>query len=302
VLSRIGLKSKVKRINAGRSAKHAFWDRLIFNKIADMFGGRLKTMILGAASADAKVQTFFRTALDCNIIQAYAQTENSVACTAQVPSDITTDNVGIPLPGIDVRLRSLPSMNYYVTDAPCPRGEVMVRSKCTFTQYLGEPEKTGEIKEGEWLATGDVGQINEDGTLAIIDRIKNILKTGRGTWVALERIENIYASHPLVQSVFIHGDELQRDLVGVVVPKSESFVPWACGIVKELHAVKAGLSVPEHINAIHCEPMPFENSPSRLLTSSAKLRRKVVSEHYQDEFDDLFAKLDNSTAPTVQEA
>ncbi|KAJ2499486.1 medium-chain fatty acid-CoA ligase faa2 [Coemansia sp. RSA 1972] len=328
MLSRAGLKSKIKRIDAGRSAKHALWDRLIFNKLSAMFGGRVGTLISGASSISSDVLTFFRAALSCDVVQAYAQTEASVACTAQLRGNTSADNVGVPLPGVDVRLRSVENMGYHVTNAAGPRGEVLIRGKCVFSQYMHEPEKTKEAKDGEWLATGDVGQINPDGTLSIIDRVKNILKTGQGTWVALERIEGVYSSHPLVHSVFVHGDELQRDLVAVVVPKADKFVDWAtefskppkdgpmptlsslCAnqeVVKTLqqelknYAIAAGLTMPEHINAIHCEPSPFEDRASVFLTSSSKVRRRVVIEHYKDELDNMFAKLDNSTAPTLQD-
>ncbi|PIA16394.1 acetyl-CoA synthetase-like protein [Coemansia reversa NRRL 1564] len=330
VLSRMGYKSKTKRIDAGRGPQHRFWDRLIFDKAAAAFGGRLRTLITGAASISPEVLSFFRASLSCTVVQGYGQTECAVGGTVQLLDDPTTGHVGVPVPGVDIRLRNVADMGYQVTDSPCPRGELLIRGSNVFFGYHKEPEKTKEAMEGEWLITGDVAQINLDGTVTIIDRIKNILKTGQGIWIAPERIESIYSTHRLVQSVFVHGDEAQRDLVAVVTPNTTKFLPWARTIVKngdktsdsaelslaalcsnegvisglqdelKAHAAATGLTAPEHIKAVYCDPVPFEGKGVGFFTSTAKLRRMLVLEHYQPQLNKLFATLNNSVAPTVQ--
>ncbi|KAJ2083784.1 medium-chain fatty acid-CoA ligase faa2 [Coemansia sp. RSA 988] len=330
VLSRMGYKSKTKRINAGRGPQHALWDRLIYGKVAATFGGRLRTLISGAASISPEVLSFFRASLSCTVIQGYGLTECSVGGTVQLPDDPTTGHVGVPVPGVDIRLRDVSDMRYQVTDSPCPRGEVLIRGSNVFSGYYKEPEKTKEAMEGEWLITGDIAQINTDGTLIIIDRVKNILKTGQGVWIAPERIESIYATHSLVQSIFVHGDESQRDLVAVVAPDAAKFLPWASSIVKksnkvgdtadlslaalcgnkdvvsallnelQVHTAATGLTVPEYIKAVYCDPVPFEGKGVGFFTSTAKLRRMLVLEHYKSRLYKLFEALNNSTAPTVQ--
>ncbi|KAJ2615431.1 medium-chain fatty acid-CoA ligase faa2 [Coemansia sp. RSA 1365] len=330
VLSRMGYKSKTKRIDAGRGPQHKFWDRLIFGKVAAAFGGRLRTLITGAASISPEVLSFFRASLSCTVIQGYGLTECMVGGTIQLSDDPTTGHVGVPVPGVDIRLRNVADMGYQVTDSPCPRGELLIRGPNVFSGYHKEPEKTKEAMEGEWLITGDVAQINEDGTITIIDRVKNIVKTGRGIWIAPERLESIYSTNRLIQSVFVHGDEAQRDLVAVVAPDTTKFLPWARSIVKKAektsdstklslpalcrnenvifglqnelkaHAAATGLTAPEYIKAVYCDPVPFESNGVGFFTSTAKLRRIQVLEHYQSQLNKLFATLNNSVAPSVQ--
>ncbi|KAJ2724442.1 medium-chain fatty acid-CoA ligase faa2 [Coemansia sp. Benny D115] len=323
ILSRMGYKSKVRRLNSGRGAKHALWDRLVFDKVSAIFGGRVELIVSGAASIEAEVLTFFRASLSCTVIQGYGQTEMFGGGTIQHLDDLTTGNVGVPNPGVDIRLRSIPEMGYLVSDAPSPRGELMVRTKATFSQYHKEPEKTAEVKDGEWLATGDVARINLDGTLSIIDRIKNIQKTANGFWVSPDHLENTYNAHPLVQTSFVHGDEHERDLVAIVVPNPETFIPWAARIAPNttplvaslcaddrvidamtqnlrLHGAASSLSPQEQIRAVHLEPSTFESVNPLFFTSTFKIRRNVVTKHYQQVFEALFAKLGNNDSASTK--
>ncbi|KAJ1718186.1 medium-chain fatty acid-CoA ligase faa2, partial [Coemansia erecta] len=99
------------------------------------------------------VHNFFRAALSCNVIQGYGQTESIASGSIQTTDDVSTGNIGIPSPGIDIRLRSIPEMGYVATNPDCPRGEMMIRSKGLFSGYYKAPEKTAETMDGEWLAT-----------------------------------------------------------------------------------------------------------------------------------------------------
>ncbi|KAJ2785610.1 medium-chain fatty acid-CoA ligase faa2 [Coemansia javaensis] len=326
MLSRIGYRRKLRRINAGRGPRHALWDRLVFGKVAARFGGRLQALFCGAASVRPEVLTFFRACLSCTVIQGYGQTECAVSGTLQLASDTAADNAGVPPPGVEIRLRSMPEMGYQVTDLPCARGELLIRGPNVSSGYLKEPAKWRESMDGSWLLTGDIAQLNPDGTITIIDRAKSIIKTGQGVWVAPERIESVYTKHPLVKSMLVHGAEDQRDLVAVVVPDAEKFVPWArrvadvrkgaaepplaalcaqeevvAALLRELRelAAASGLLAAEHIAAIHCEPEPFESRCAEFQTSTYKLRRRVVLEHYQSALDGLYSDLDGSTASTI---
>ncbi|KAJ2453276.1 medium-chain fatty acid-CoA ligase faa2 [Coemansia sp. RSA 2336] len=328
MLSRAGLKSKTKRIDSGRGTKHRLWDRLVFDKVAKLFGGRVKRLTIGASKHTPEVMSFFRAALSCDVINIYGQTENAAAGTILVNGLKEADNVGVPQPGVDVRLRSIPEMGYEATDADCPRGEIMIRGPCVFSRYQNNPEETQNVKTDGWLHTGDIGQINANGTLSIIDRAKNLFKTGRGVWVAPEPIEIAYSTSPLVKSVFVHGDQEQRDVVGVVVPDSTNFVPWAQKFIKRAkidvkpmlselcanqevvsalleslnrHVLGSGFTSAEHIKAIVCDPMPFESNPAGFYNASAKIRRSAIETYYKEQLEDIFAGLNNSTAPTLQE-
>ncbi|KAJ1719378.1 medium-chain fatty acid-CoA ligase faa2, partial [Coemansia biformis] len=281
VLARTALRQKLERLEAGQGVHHALWDRIVCSKIRAVFGGRLEMAASGSAPLDGRVLNFLRVALAVTIREGYGTTECNALATASVLNENTSGHVGIPSPATDIRLRDVPEMNYRATDRPCPRGEILIRSASTFVGYYRDPEKTREAFDGEWLATGDIGQLNPDGNLQIIDRSKNIVKLAQGEYVAVEHLEAIYSRHRLVESIFVHADSLQSTLVAVVVPDPESFLPWAkavtglphasleelCGNAQVVKALLAELSKLgreaklqgfEIVHGIYCEPLPFD--------------------------------------------
>ncbi|KAJ1724417.1 medium-chain fatty acid-CoA ligase faa2 [Coemansia erecta] len=317
LLSRFALKSKLGRFSSGRGFKHALWDRLIFGKIAQLFGGNIRLVISGAVSLTPELHNFFRAALSCNVVQGYGQTESIASGLIQRTDDISTGNIGIPSPGIDIRLRSIPDMGYVATDHPCPRGEIMIRGEGIFSGYYKAPEKTAEAMDGEWLATGDIAQLNPDGTLKTIDRMGNIIRTALSIYVELEPLEMVYSTHRLVDSMLIHGSLHAYDLIAIVVPRSETFVPWAQNIVgnkdaelvelckddrvadamaEELRAFGSSAKAPSPavIGAVHLEPRAFGQVDRELLTISRKLRRFKIVQHYDAEIAGLYQKLGNA--------
>ncbi|KAJ2772588.1 medium-chain fatty acid-CoA ligase faa2 [Coemansia nantahalensis] len=324
-LSRAGFRAKVQSARMGQGPRHALWDRLVFGKIAALFGGRLQSLACGAAPVSDKVLEFFRVCLSCDVLQGYGQTECAVSGVLQLPGDQTLGHMGVPPPGIDIRLRSRPDMDYLVTDTPCPRGELQIRGANVFAGYMKEPQLAQQTMDGEWLATGDIVRLNPDGTVTHIDRTKSILKTGRAVWVAPERVEAAYTAHPLVRTIFVHGAMDQTDLVAIVVPEADRFLPWArriarkdknapeptlaalCAdadvvdaLLRELnaHAVKSGLTEPEVVGALHCDPEPFESRPTEFYTSTYKLVRRSVLQHYSAAIERMFARPGTSTEPS----
>ncbi|KAI9505405.1 hypothetical protein BX070DRAFT_179728, partial [Coemansia spiralis] len=318
MLSRFAYKQKLKRIAAGNGSKHALWDRLIFNKVAQKFGGRVKMLLTGGGQISSELQTFFSIVLSCESLHGYGQSENFASGTFQLKGNSVKGNAGVPAPGVDLRLRSIPEMEYLVTDAPCPRGEIMLRSKSGLLGYLKEPELTKSVKSGDWVATGDIAQFNADGTISIIDRVKNIIKTGRSFFVAPEFLENCYSKHELVKNIFINGSVKERELVAIVVPNKEKFVPWARGIINDagnlsyedmctnndvrqalvkelkLHASLNNLMYQEHVCAIYCDPVQFDKNSRGFYTPTFKLRRTAVLNHYKDQFSKLFSEADSN--------
>ncbi|KAJ2836919.1 medium-chain fatty acid-CoA ligase faa2 [Coemansia sp. 'formosensis'] len=293
---------------------HRLWDRVLFSKVAAKLGGRVKAILSGGASLKPEVMEYLRLALSCEVLQGYGQTETMASGTAQRMGDYTSGHFGIPNPGIDIRLRSKPDIGYLVTDSPCPRGELMMRSKSVFAEYLGEPDKTRETMDGEWFATGDIVQINPSGTVSFISRITNHLRIGTGFWVSAERLENVYSQHPLLQSLYVEGNNEHYKVVAIVVPDSAEFIPWAravanspaasleelCSnttIVQELkqtlrmHAEANGLSIQEQLGAIFIEPTPFREKNSALYTSTLKLKRRVAAKFYDEQLQKLLIEV-----------
>ncbi|KAJ2595434.1 medium-chain fatty acid-CoA ligase faa2 [Coemansia sp. RSA 1721] len=319
-LVRLAYRSKLNRIKSGKGFKHTLWDKVIFDKVASLFGGQLVLVVSGAYYLQEDVHNFFRAFMSCNLIQGYGQTETAGGCTLQHMDDVSSGNIGSPTPGIDVRLRSIPDMGYNVTDSPAPRGELMIRAGCLFAGYYNQPEKTAETMDGEWLATGDIAKINTDGTISMIERINNVIKSGLAMWIEPEALETVYNLHNLVQSTFIYGNEDETELVAVVVPNPEHFVPWAQAIAADnqasiddfcanekvikcmveqlkIHAVKNHVPKPGMISLVHLEPVPLAKINAEFITLSFKIRRPLVISHYKQLFAAMYEKLGTNIHP-----
>ncbi|KAJ2780524.1 medium-chain fatty acid-CoA ligase faa2, partial [Coemansia interrupta] len=104
-LSRMGYRSKISRIRSGGGFKHVLWDALVFSKVAKLFGGNVRMLISGATPLRPDVQNFFRVCLSCMVLQGYGQTETAAGGLIQGLDDYSDDNIGMPNPGVDVRLR-----------------------------------------------------------------------------------------------------------------------------------------------------------------------------------------------------
>lgn len=221
-----------------------------------------------------------------------------------------------------MKLVSCPEMGYVVSTVP-PRGEVCLRGPNIFVGYHKLPEKTAEVldKDG-WLHTGDIGAIDETGTLSIIDRKKNIFKLSAGEYVAVEKIENVLLSDPYVSQIFVYGDSNQSVVVAVVVPNIPAVRSWIArqptekidtlligptgqaseSAICENKQIKAmilnhlthtgqtkGLSGFELVRNIFLEQAPF-TIEADLLSSTLKLKRPRLKERYQEVIADLYAE------------
>ncbi|KAI9594291.1 hypothetical protein BDF19DRAFT_445496 [Syncephalis fuscata] len=317
IMARRAVASKLERLANGQGVTHPVWDRLLFNKIRQIMGGRVRLILSGSAPIGKDVLQFLRIAFCCEVHEGYGQTENAAAATITLPGEYIPGHVGVPVFCCELKLVDIPEMNYFSTDKPYPRGEVCLRGNNTFVAYLKDPEKTREtIDEDKWLHTGDVGQINANGSLSIIDRKKNIFKLSQGEYVAPEKIENVYVTHPAVAQVFVHGDSLQSQLVTIIVPDPETFPQWVTDVlgrnisIKDLAIVceedrvlrdkllnelnrlgrKAGLHGFEQAKNIRLslEPFSIENN---LLTPTLKLKRMESRDYYRTVIDEMYAEL-----------
>jgi len=144
------------------------------------------------------------------------------------PDDMVTGHVGGPNEVCKFRLKSLPEMEYLVTDRPYPRGEVLMKGEQMFVGYFKNPGKTAEAFDHDgWFMTGDVVLVYPNGSLKIIDRSKNIFKLSQGEYIAPEKIENIMGLSPMIAQCLIYGDSLKNSCVSVVVPDQAWTMKWA---------------------------------------------------------------------------
>lgn len=217
--------SKLYYLKNGAYYKYKLYDRLVFNRMKEAFGGRVKSMVTASAPISQEVHDFLKIACSCPILEGYGQTESTGASFCTKASDPVSGHVGGPTSNTEFKLLDVPEMNYTSKDKdedgnPLPRGELLIRGYGVFKGYYKDEEKTKEALNSEgWLLTGDIVQLNQNGSIKIIDRKKNIFKLAQGEYVAAEKIEICYNKSDAVEEIFVYGDSLQAFLVGVVFPK-----------------------------------------------------------------------------------
>ncbi|KAL2302798.1 hypothetical protein Nmel_010248 [Mimus melanotis] len=298
---------KTAEIKQGIFRNDSIWDKLVFKKVQETMGGKVRIMVTGAAPISPSVLTFLRAALGCQIFEGYGQTECSAGSTFSMPGDWTTGHVGAPLACNIIKLDDVEEMSYFSSNN---EGEVCIKGPNVFKGYLKDPEKTAEaIDKDGWLHTGDIGKWLPNGTLKIIDRKKNIFKLAQGEYIAPEKIENVYIESAPVAQVFVHGESLRSFLIGIVVPDAEMLPEFAAklgvkGSFEELcknPAVKkailddmirlgreAGLKSFEQVKDlyIHTELFSVENG---LLTPTLKAKRGDLVKFFQKEIEALYS-------------
>ncbi|NWX66899.1 ACSL5 ligase, partial [Promerops cafer] len=306
-LLKLAVFMKMAEIKQGIIRNDSIWDKLVFKKVQETMGGRVRIMVTGAAPISPSVLTFLRAALGCQIFEAYGQTECSAGSTFSMPGDWTTGHVGAPLACNIIKLDDVEEMSYFSSNN---EGEVCIKGPNVFKGYLKDPEKTAEaIDKDGWLHTGDIGKWLPNGTLKIIDRKKNIFKLAQGEYIAPEKIENVYIRSAPVAQVFVHGESLRSFLIGIVVPDAEMLPEFAAklglkGSFEELcknPAVKkailddmirlgreAGLKSFEQVKDlyIHTELFSVENG---LLTPTLKAKRGDLVKFFQEEIEALYS-------------
>ncbi|KAL6347909.1 hypothetical protein AAG906_037638 [Vitis piasezkii] len=289
-------------------------DRLIFDKIKQGFGGRVRLLFSGAAPLSRHVEEFLRVT-SCSVLsQGYGLTESCGGCLTSIVNEFSMmGTVGVPYPTIEARLESVPEMGYDAL-SNVPRGEICLRGKTLFSGYFKRQDLTESALVDGWFHTGDIGEWQPNGAMKIIDRKKNIFKLSQGEYVAVENLENIYSRCPLITSIWVYGNSFESFLVAVVVPDKKALEDWAenhnvTGDFKSLcenlearkyildelnntgqnHQLKGF----ERLKAIHLDPNPFDIERD-LVTPTFKLKRPQLLKYYKDIIDRLYSEAKGS--------
>eukprot|EP00475_Leptophrys_vorax_P033953 TRINITY_DN5424_c0_g1_i1.p1 TRINITY_DN5424_c0_g1~~TRINITY_DN5424_c0_g1_i1.p1 ORF type:complete len:786 (-),score=238.13 TRINITY_DN5424_c0_g1_i1:2379-4736(-) len=199
----------------------ASWDDRVFNAIKDRIGmAKAKYVITGGAPCPPYLIEFLRIVVGATVVQGFGLTETSAGGTTTNVNDVTIGHCGAPAKWAEVRLKSVEEMNYLVSDNP-PKGEIQFRGAAVFKGYYKNEEATRDTFDGEWFCTGDIGRFNPNGTLSIIDRKKNIFKLAHGEYIAVEKVEAVYAKCTAVSQLWVYGNSFKPLLVGVAVPAAD---------------------------------------------------------------------------------
>ncbi|WP_042403045.1 AMP-dependent synthetase/ligase [Streptacidiphilus carbonis] len=177
----------------GLKVQHAVADKLVYAKIRDAFGGRMRACVSGSAALAPEIGYFFSGA-GVHILEGYGLTESSAGSTVNPGEDYRIGTVGTPLPGTEVRIAE--------------DGEVLLRGPGVMRGYHNQPEKTAEVLESDgWFHTGDIGEVDKDGFVKITDRKKDMFKTSGGKYVAPSEVEGKFkAVCPFVSNILVIGN------------------------------------------------------------------------------------------------
>lgn len=156
-----------------------------------MLGGRVTLMTTASAPLAAEVQDLLKVCFCCDFVEGYGMTETAGGVVGQYPDDMTSGHVGGPFASVKLRFKDIPEMGYLHTNDP-PTGEVQFFSPMCTPGYFRNEAKTKELLDDGWVASGDVGRLNANMSLSIIDRAKNIFKLSQGEYIAPEKLENVY--------------------------------------------------------------------------------------------------------------
>ena len=267
-------------------------DKLVYAKVKERLGGRLRTAISGGAPLGIEVAEFFH-GLDILLIEGYGLTECTTAATTSTHSAFRFGTVGRALPGFELKLAD--------------DGELLVRSETIFQGYYKDPEATAEVMTPDgWLLTGDIAEIDADGYVTITDRKKDIIVTAGGKNVAPQNLENELKGSKYISQALVVGDR-KPYVAALITVDAEEIGKWAAkegiaggpaelcqepkvreliqGIVDEVNADR---SRHEQVRRFEILPRDFTMDADEL-TPTLKLKRRVCKEHFAAELDELYA-------------
>ena len=276
----------------GLSLKRNLAHRLVFHKLHDALGGRLRYFVSGGAPLAREIAEFFHAA-GLLILEGYGLTETCPALTANRHDNYKFGTVGLPVPGVELRLDD--------------DGEILARGPNIASGYYQRPEATAEVfLEDGWFATGDIGEIDADGFLRITDRKKDLLVTAGGKNVAPQNIENLLKGDPLISQAMVYGDR-RPFLTAVLTLDAEAATAYAkeLGISGETAAELADSPqlrtvLEGRVERVNQRLAPYESikkfviaredftEASNELTPTLKVKRQVVTQKYQAELDALY--------------
>ncbi|KAI9352695.1 hypothetical protein BDR26DRAFT_1002853 [Obelidium mucronatum] len=194
-------------------------DTIVFNKIKTSVGGRLKVANVAGAVCPSSTKQFFNVVLG-NFISSYGMTETTGSIISQ-PAQLATclDHVGVIAQCNEVKLVNVEEGGYLVTNVPKPQGEVWVRGYNVTKGYYKQEDVTRDaITEDGWLKTGDIAELNPDGTFAMIDRKKNLVKLSNGEYIALEKLEANYKVSKYVQNICVYANPEKSYPIAIIMP------------------------------------------------------------------------------------
>ncbi len=295
----VGVGSKVsqaiqqkKKPSAGLSLKASIANKLVFEKLKAVTGGRLRFFVSGGAPLSKAIAEFFHAA-GILILEGYGLTETSPVICVNRPDQWKFGTVGPVIPGIEVKIAE--------------DGEILSRGPHIMQGYFNKPSDTAEAIDADgWFHTGDIGEIDEEGFLTITDRKKNLLILSNGKNVAPQPIENQLKQSPYISEIMLLGDQ-RRTITALIVPNYDAIKEFAAEQQLEAEDTAALLQTQEvqrlirgEINQYSSDFADFErvrmftlmekefSEESGEMTPTLKLKRPVIMENHKATIDQMY--------------
>lgn len=271
---------------------HRWADKLVLSKLRGILGGRVRFLPAAGAKLDDNVILFFQ-AMGINIKYGYGMTETCATVSCWEEGNFRFGSIGKPLPGVEVRIGE--------------ENEIQVRGPVVMRGYFNKPlETAASFTEDGWLRTGDAGAIDEGGNLFITERLKDLMKTSGGKYIAPQMLEGTLAQDRFIEQVAIIADA-RKFVSALIVPSFESLEEYAKSINlkyqdrlellrhshilemfdSRLREMQKELARFEQVKKFTLLPAAFSMELGEL-TPTLKLRRKVILQRYQSEIDSMY--------------
>jgi long-chain acyl-CoA synthetase len=293
--------------------QHKIAEKLVFSKIKEKTGGRLKMMISGGGALPKNIGEFYGD-LGIKVLEGFGLTETSPVMSVTENDRIIYGTVGRIIPGIEVAIQNVETKHIYTVqtfesfkeDFQSEEGEIIVRGHCVMKGYWNKPEETASVIDPEgWFHTGDIGRYYR-GNLQITDRLKNMLVNAYGKNIYPTPVENTYLKSPKIEQIFLIGDKREY-ITAIVVPGKETLqevfnlkeefferpelfiddkeiVDWVGQDIKRLSNELAKF---ERIKNFKVKRKPFSMDEGEI-TPTLKAKRKVIEKKYAGPIDEMY--------------
>ncbi len=282
-----------KKPSVGLNMKYKIADKLVLSKLKDIFGGEIKMMPCGGAPLDESIVAYFH-AIGINVKVGYGLTETMATVTLFGDKDIEFASVGQTIAGSKIKIGD--------------NDEVLVRGHGVMKGYYRKPEQTKETFIGEWLKTGDAGKIDDKGNLYITDRIKDLMKTSGGKYIAPQKLETVLINDSFIDQIAIIGDQ-KKYVSALMVPNFEALKEYAKKhkisfdtvedlvsnnhilemFKKRFDELQINFSGFEKIKKFTLLPKEFTIAAGEL-TATLKLKRKIIAKKYKELIDKMYGE------------
>ncbi len=251
--------------------RHALFDRLVYARLRAAVGGKVRYSVSGGAPLGDRLGHFFRGA-GLTVLEGYGLTETSAAATVNRPSRNKIGTVGMPLPGVSVRIAD--------------DGEIMLSGPNIFAGYWRNPDATADVLDSDgWLRTGDIGDLDDEGFLRVTGRKKELIVTAGGKNVAPAVLEDRLRAHPLISQCMVVGDG--RPYIACLVTIDADDPALVAEIQAAVDDANKAVSRAESIRRFRILGADFTEQTGHL-TPSLKVRRNVVIEDFTADIEALY--------------